>query len=141
MKKIFSVFIAVIMLFSFAAGAEDIIDDMYQDDGYMEDDHIEDEYIEDEFVPDNMYSEDELHNGNYVDYDNNNSFGYIEEVTANSTSSKVIIDGKEVQFEAYNIDYNNYFKLRDIGVIMDFEVDWDEGNNCILINTNNSYAQ
>lgn len=34
--------------------------------------------------------------------------------TATPTTSKIIVDGKEVVCEAYNIKGNNYFKLRDI---------------------------
>lgn len=34
--------------------------------------------------------------------------------TATPTASKVIIDGKEIAFDAYNIKGNNYFKLRDL---------------------------
>ncbi|MCL2058251.1 MAG: FG-GAP-like repeat-containing protein [Oscillospiraceae bacterium] len=52
------------------------------------------------------------------------------------TSSKVFLDGREVHFTAYNIDDNNYFKLRDIGGALGFEVDWDEASNTIIINTN-----
>ena len=37
-----------------------------------------------------------------------------ETITANPTTSMVLIDGVEKSFEAYNINDNNYFKLRDI---------------------------
>ncbi|MDF2950179.1 MAG: copper amine oxidase, partial [Sedimentibacter sp.] len=43
----------------------------------------------------------------------------------------------KIQLKAYNIDNNNYFKLRDIAEYIDFEVDWDNTTNSILINTNN----
>ena len=51
------------------------------------------------------------------------------------TSSKLIIDGEEVSLRAYNIDGNNYFKLRDIGAALEFFVDWDEENGMIIIDT------
>jgi|GEM_PF-354569 len=57
------------------------------------------------------------------------------------TNSRIFLDGKEVQFTAYRIDDNNYFKLRDIGETFDFEVDWDGTNNNVLINTNKGYTQ
>ena len=33
-------------------------------------------------------------------------------VTATTTTSSVLVDGKSVTFDAYNINGNNYFKLR-----------------------------
>jgi len=56
------------------------------------------------------------------------------------TSSKIHLDSKEVQFTAYNIDGNNYFKLRDIGAAFDFGVDWDSANNTIVIDTRKGYT-
>jgi len=56
------------------------------------------------------------------------------------TNSKIIMDGKEVQFTAYNIEGNNYFKLRDIGAAFDFGVDWDGMNNTIVIDTSKGYT-
>ena len=56
------------------------------------------------------------------------------------TSSKIIKDGVEVQFTAYNIGGNNYFKLRDIGAAFDFGVDWDGARNTIVIDTSKGYT-
>ena len=55
------------------------------------------------------------------------------------TPSKVYINGKEVQFTAYNIDGYNYFKLRDIGKALNFGVLWDGANNTIRIDTTEDY--
>jgi hypothetical protein len=60
--------------------------------------------------------------------------------TATPTTAKVLLNGKEVAFTAYNIDGNNYFKLRDIGAAFDFGVDWDGAKNTIVIDTGNSYT-
>ena len=60
--------------------------------------------------------------------------------TATLTSSRIYLDGKEVSFTAYNIGGNNYFKLRDIGKTIDFNVSWDGANNRIGINTSESYT-
>ena len=60
--------------------------------------------------------------------------------TATLTSSRIYLDGKEVSFTAYNIGGNNYFKLRDIGKTIDFNVSWDGANNRIVINTSESYT-
>ena len=56
------------------------------------------------------------------------------------TTSKIIKDGVEVQFTAYLIDGNNYFKLRDIGAAFDFGVDWDGAKNTIVIDTGKGYT-
>ena len=55
------------------------------------------------------------------------------------TNSKIYLDGKEVKFTAYNIDGNNYFKLRDIGEAFDFSLVWDGASNTISIDTNKAY--
>ena len=56
------------------------------------------------------------------------------------TNSKIFLDGKEVAFTAYNIEENNYFKLRDIGLTLNFGVDWDGVNNTILVDTSKAYV-
>ncbi len=66
-------------------------------------------------------------------------------VKAKPTKSSVVIDGKKVAFEAYNINGNNYFKLRDIaaalnGTKKNFEVQWDGANNAIQITKNKKYT-
>jgi len=53
------------------------------------------------------------------------------------TRSKIYLDGKEVRISAYNIDGNNYFKLRDIAEILGFNVSWDKLSNTINIDTRN----
>ncbi|MDR1616920.1 MAG: copper amine oxidase N-terminal domain-containing protein [Syntrophomonadaceae bacterium] len=57
-----------------------------------------------------------------------------------ATSSKIYLDGKEVIFTAYNIEGNNYFKLRDIGTAFDFGVTWDGAKNTIVIDTGSNYT-
>lgn len=47
--------------------------------------------------------------------------------------SPIYLNGNEVFLDAYTIDGNNYFKLRDLGATFDFEVDWDGNTNCITI--------
>lgn len=65
--------------------------------------------------------------------------------TANYTTSKVLVDGKDTAFEAYNIEDNNYFKLRDIAKVISgsakqFEVSWDEENGVINLLSGKSYT-
>ena len=47
----------------------------------------------------------------------------FETATANTTA--ILIDGSPVDLRAYNIDGNNFIVLRDLGVALDFNVDWD----------------
>jgi SLAP domain-containing protein len=55
------------------------------------------------------------------------------------TTSEITVDGREVSATAYNIGGYNYFKLRDIGLVVDFGVDWDGASNAIAINTDRKY--
>ena len=58
---------------------------------------------------------------------------------AEPTPSKILKDGVEINPQAYIINDNNYFKLRDIGEAFDFGVDWDGNSNTISISTSNGY--
>jgi hypothetical protein len=62
------------------------------------------------------------------------------EKAASPTASAILLDGAAASFAAYNIEDNNYFKLRDIGAAFDFEVDWDAENQEIAIDTASSYT-
>ena len=57
------------------------------------------------------------------------------------TNSKILLDGKEVLFTAFNIEGNNYFKLRDIGETFNFGVTWDGAKNTIVIDTSAAYVE
>jgi len=53
----------------------------------------------------------------------------LTKITVNPTTSKVLVNGKIVEFEAYNINGYNYFKLRDLAQAVNnteknFEVTW-----------------
>ncbi|MCL2159649.1 MAG: WG repeat-containing protein [Oscillospiraceae bacterium] len=61
--------------------------------------------------------------------------------TATPTSSKIYLDGKEVEFTAYNIDGNNYFKLRDVMQTFDVYVGWDGATSTITLDTSMGYVQ
>ncbi|MNO25573.1 hypothetical protein D3C76_154150 [compost metagenome] len=65
--------------------------------------------------------------------------------TAKASVSKVLVDGKQVSFEAYNINNNNFFKLRDIamavnGTAKGFEVGWDSEHNAISLTSGEAYT-
>ncbi|GAA3411456.1 hypothetical protein ACFFNY_20115 [Paenibacillus hodogayensis] len=58
-----------------------------------------------------------------------------------TTGSTIYLDGKEVPFTAYNINGNNYFKLRDIAKAINFGVTWDGKANQIGIDTKLVYTE
>ena len=52
-------------------------------------------------------------------------------------TTKLNVDGKAAQVEAYNIDNgNNFFKLRDLAEELDFGVTWDAATDTANIDTN-----
>lgn len=56
------------------------------------------------------------------------------------SASRIYIDGQVKALTAYNINGNNYFKLRDIAKVFDFGLTWDEKTSSISIDTNKSYT-
>jgi hypothetical protein len=66
-------------------------------------------------------------------------------LSAAPTASKVLVDSKAVAFEAYNIDGNNFFKLRDLAKAVSsskksFEIEWDSSKNAISLTTGKPYT-
>ena len=71
--------------------------------------------------------------------------GALAASTAVPTSASVLVNGSVVAFEAYNINDNNYFKLRDLakalsGTGKQFEIGWDEANNAISLTSGTAYT-
>lgn len=78
----------------------------------------------------------------------NNGLAFVEEkeavITASPASSSVIMDGKNVVLDSYNINNSNYFKLRDIAALLNnserrFNVEWESAKNAINLVTNKPY--
>lgn len=68
-----------------------------------------------------------------------------ETTTANPSSSFVYVNGRDWYLDAYNINGNNYFKLRDIAFVLNgtekqFEVGWDNVNKAISLTPNHAYS-
>ena len=64
---------------------------------------------------------------------------------ATATSARVLVNGKAVAFEAYNIGGNNYFKVRDLacalsGSTKQFEVGWDGTKNAVSLTSGRAYT-
>lgn len=60
--------------------------------------------------------------------------------TAKPTSSRILLNGQQISVTAYEINNNNYFKLRDIGSAFNFGVDWDGEARTISIDTTKEYT-
>jgi len=66
--------------------------------------------------------------------------------TATPSAASVLVDGTRVQFQAYTIENNNYFKLRDIaaaisGTERQFNVEWDSAQNTIRLVSGTAYTK
>ena len=65
--------------------------------------------------------------------------GSAASVASRTASSwKLLVDGKAVSCEVYNIGGNNYFKIRDLGGAIGFGVDYDKSADAVLITTSGS---
>lgn len=56
------------------------------------------------------------------------------------SKKNAVVDGKEVQMEAYVINGNNYVKLRDMGKTVGFEVFWDSDAKCVQVKSGIPYT-
>ena len=59
--------------------------------------------------------------------------------TGKQNNSAIYKDVQEVEINAYTIDDNNFFKLRDIAEIFDIGIDWDNESKTIKIDTTKGY--
>jgi len=57
------------------------------------------------------------------------------------TVSKIYFDGEECVLNAYYLEGNNFFRLRDIATLVDFGVDWDNETMTVLIDTSSGYEE
>ncbi|WFA08924.1 stalk domain-containing protein [Tissierella sp. Yu-01] len=67
-------------------------------------------------------------------------------ITAKVSSSSVLVNGEKVGFESYNINDNNYFKLRDLAKIVSgtekqFDVKWNNDKSAIELVSNAPYTE
>ena len=60
---------------------------------------------------------------------------------ATPTTSTIYKDGQVVELTAYNINGNNFFKLRDIAKAFDIGVTWDGATNTVGIDTSVGYVE
>lgn len=79
--------------------------------------------------------------GNYTPVGGELTKGDGTEKLALRTGTDVSIDLCILKFDTYNINGNNFFKLRELGYMLDFYVGWDSDNNCVIINTEEPYTE
>ena len=61
-------------------------------------------------------------------------------IIAERSHHRIVVDGKEVQMEAYRIKDNNYVQLRDMGKQVSFNVYWDAVNGCVQVESGKPYT-
>ena len=61
-------------------------------------------------------------------------------IMAERSHHRIVVDGKEVQMEAYIINGNNYVKLRDMGKAVGFEVYWGSDTKCVQVKSGIPYT-
>lgn len=69
----------------------------------------------------------------------------VIEVNAKPTSHGLLVNGEKVDVTAYHIADNNYFKLRDLAMMVtgtdkQFEVIWDAEKNAINLTSGSEYT-
>ena len=62
-------------------------------------------------------------------------------IWAEKSSQNIRADGKKINIEAYNINGNNYVKLRDIAQAADFKVWYDAEKGTVEIDSDEPYSQ
>ena len=60
---------------------------------------------------------------------------------AKVSDQRITVDGVQVNMTAYQIDGNNYVKLRDIGQQIDFNVTYDSATGSVRVDTDTPYAE
>lgn len=73
-----------------------------------------------------------------------NSYDAVNTLTAQTSSAAVTVDGKSVDVEGYSVNYSNYYKIRDIAMVLrstnaQFNVGWDESLSAITVSTGEKY--
>ncbi len=56
-------------------------------------------------------------------------------LNVSENSAPIYVDGSERRLMGYNINGNTYFKIRDIGDMVGFSVDWDGDAQAVIIQT------
>lgn len=74
-----------------------------------------------------------------------NSYDAVNSLTAEKSTSRVTVNGKEVEVSGYSVNYSNYYKIRDIAMVLRntssrFDVGWDQNRSAIAIELDEKYT-
>ncbi len=74
-----------------------------------------------------------------------NSYEKVNSLTASKSGAALVIDGKESEVAGYTVDNSNYYKIRDVAMLLRttdsrFNVEWDTDLNAISISTGVKYV-
>lgn len=69
----------------------------------------------------------------------------LQKAAASPSSAKIKVNGQDVTLQGYTINNNNFFKLRDLAMVLNgsekqVKVDWDQENNAIALSSGLSYV-
>lgn len=64
----------------------------------------------------------------------------VGEQSAVPSYASVTVDGAHASMTAYTIRENNFFRLRDLGIALDFYVGWDSGTGTVIVDTSKGYS-
>jgi hypothetical protein len=59
--------------------------------------------------------------------------------TLSPSTQSIVYNDEEPNIKGYSVDGNNYYKLRDIAVLLNFKVDWDGAIGAIKIDPDSPY--
>lgn len=73
------------------------------------------------------------------------SYDAVNNISATRSSAKLLVNGETVTIDGYSVNDSNYFKIRDIAMLLRgtekrFNVSWDSKKNAIMIDTNSDYV-
>ena len=102
----------------------------------------------DNITYEDKYSSNLLENG----YPNRNkiydfiiSYDSLNSITATPSSANLLVNGKKATVDGYTVNDSNYFKIRDIAMLLKntpkrFNVEWSSSKNEIMIQTKTDYV-
>ena len=73
------------------------------------------------------------------------SYQNLSQLTASISNAKISVNGKTQDVPGYTVNNNNYYKIRDIAMLLRgtskrFDVSWDSGKNAVNILTGRKYT-
>ena len=64
-----------------------------------------------------------------------------DDITVISSPHRLMVDGQPINIAAYNINGYNYFRLRDLAILLDFAVKFDGDAGKVTLDLTNPYSE